>query len=65
MKLRGAWGSAVKFVSVAALLCGVVLWTVNSGAGKRYLVGVNRGRAAEASRASKPATLKCSSKAVI
>jgi len=56
MKLRGVWGSAVKFVSVAALLCGVVLWTVNTGAGKRDLVGGNKGRTAEVSRASKPAT---------
>ena len=56
MKLRGVWGNAMKFVGVAVLLCGVVLWTVNTGAGKRDLVGGNKGRTAEVSRASKPAT---------
>ena len=54
MKLKGAWGNAVKFIGVAALLCCVVLWTVSVGAGKRGLTGETVSVATGPQRATKP-----------
>src|SRR6267142_56829 len=58
MKLKGAWGIAAKFMSVAALFCCVVLWTVIVGADKRGHTGDAGSRTAGAERATKPAAPK-------
>jgi hypothetical protein len=39
MKMRGAWGNALKFMGVATLVCGVLLLTVFGGVGKHSLLG--------------------------
>lgn len=56
MKLKGAWGLAAKFISVAALFCCVVLWTVYVGADKRGHTDDSGSRTAGA--ASKPVAPK-------
>ena len=53
MKLKGARGIAAKFLGVAALFCGVLLWTVIVGADKRGNTGDAGSRAAGAERATK------------
>jgi hypothetical protein len=52
MKLKGAWGVATKFISMAALFCCVVLWTVFLVAGKRDHTGDAGNRNAGAERAA-------------
>ena len=62
MKLKGAWGIAAKFISMAALFCCVVLWTVFVGAGKRGHTGDAGSRSAGAERAAIPVAPKDNSK---
>ena len=58
MKLRGAWGIAMKFVSVATLFCCVVLWIVIVGVGKRDITSNSGSRNAENHWAAKQALTK-------
>jgi hypothetical protein len=62
MKLKGAWGIAAKFISVAALFCCVVLWTVYVGAGKHGHTDDAGNRTAGAERAAIPVDPKLNSK---
>ena len=57
MKLRGAWGIAVKFMSVAMFCC-VALWIVIVGVDKRDISGNGGRRAAKGDLATKPITTK-------
>jgi hypothetical protein len=58
MKMRDAWGSAVKLVGVAALFCGILLLAVMVGAGKRGSTGKAGSPTAAASQAAKPGDAK-------
>jgi Beta-propeller repeat len=58
MKLRGAWGMAVKFMGVVTLFCCVVLWSVIAGAGKRSLTGKAGSVTAQPPQATKPVATK-------
>jgi hypothetical protein len=62
MKLKGAWGIAAKFISMAALFCCVLLWTVFVGAGKRGHTGDAGSLSAGAERAAIPVAPKDNSK---
>jgi hypothetical protein len=58
MRLKGAWGIVAKLVSMAAVICCVVLGTVFVGAGKRGNTSNAGSLSAEAKRATKPIAVK-------
>ena len=58
MKTRGAWGNAVKFIGVVALVCGLLFLIILGGAGKHVLPGKASNTTAAAIGAGTPLAAK-------